>query len=100
MIKLQCARALTLLVALGQPLDILTTNRALAGTGAHEGNPVEAWLMVEVGPLWWLPKALLAVFLAYQAVTLGHASRWTWALLAAGVKVYAVVLVANYWHLL
>lgn len=96
----RAAQLLILLVALGQPVDILTTNAALASVpGAFENNPVEAFLMLHLGGWWWVPKATLAVFLVYQAVTLRKMTRRRWALVAVGAKAYALVLIANYWHL-
>jgi hypothetical protein len=95
------AQGLILALALAQPLDILSTNAALAAVpGAFEGNPVQAFLMASLGGLWWLPKAALAVFFVWQAVTLSRMNRWTWALLATGAKTYAVVLVCNWLHLI
>ena len=95
------AQGLILALALAQPLDILSTNSALASVpGAFEGNPVQAFLMANLGGLWWLPKAALAVFFVYQAMTLSRLSKWGWALLATGAKTYAVVLVCNYLHLI
>lgn len=95
------AQFLILVVALGQPLDILDTNAALAAVpGAFESNPVEAFLMIHLGVCWWIPKAALAGFLIYQAATLREMTRLRWAMISAGAKVYALVLISNYWHLL
>ena len=95
------AQALILALALAQPLDILSTNAALAATpGAFEGNPVQAFLMAHLGGYWWVEKALLAAFFVYVALTLNRMNKWTWALLATCAKTYAVVIVCNFFHLI
>lgn len=95
------AQGLILALALAQPLDILSTNAALASVpGAFESNPVQAFLMVHLGSMWWLPKAALAVFFVYQAVTLSRMNKWTWALLTTGTKTYVIVIACNFFHLL
>ena len=58
-------RICALTIALVQVLDIATTNAALAAGGA-ELNPVMRLSMSNLGSVWWLPKAVVAVFiLAY-----------------------------------
>ena len=95
------AQIVIVALALAQPIDILITNVTLAAVpSAFEINPVQAFLMATLGELWWVPKAALAVFLVYQALTLSRMNRWTWALLATGAKVYVFVLVSNFWGLM
>ncbi|HLZ67579.1 MAG TPA: DUF5658 family protein [Aliidongia sp.] len=95
------AQALIIALAVAQPIDILSTNSALASVpGAFEGNPVQAFLMATLGGFWWLPKAALAMFFVYQAITLSRMSKWGWALLATGAKTYAIVIVCNWLHLI
>ena len=54
-----------LVIAVGQALDVATTNAVLASGGA-ELNPLMRISMAKLGSLWWLPKAALALFiLAY-----------------------------------
>ncbi len=43
-----------------QIADIVTTNRALAGLGFWELNPLMAWSQAKLGGLWWLPKITTA----------------------------------------
>ena len=58
-------RISALAIAAGQAIDIATTNAALASGGA-ELNPLMRLSMSNLGSLWWLPKAAIAVFiLAY-----------------------------------
>jgi len=54
-----------LVIAVGQALDVATTNAVLASGGA-ELNPLMRISMAKLGSLWWLPKAAIAIFiLAY-----------------------------------
>jgi Domain of unknown function (DUF5658) len=48
-----------------QVADVLTTNVALAMPGTAEVNPVMALSMAELGAAWWLPKAVLVVYVAW-----------------------------------
>lgn len=58
-------RTSALAIAVVQLLDVATTNAALASGGA-ELNPIMRLSMAELGSLWWLPKAAIALFiLAY-----------------------------------
>jgi uncharacterized protein DUF5658 len=58
-------RISALAIAAGQAIDIATTNAALAA-GDAELNPLMRLSMSNLGSLWWLPKAAIAVFiLAY-----------------------------------
>ena len=58
-------RLSALAIAVGQAFDVATTNAVLASGGA-ELNPVMRLSMTELGSLWWLPKAAVALFiLAY-----------------------------------
>lgn len=99
-LSLLAARVLIGAIALAQPLDILTTNRALAAIpGAVESNPAEAFLMLHLGPAWWLPKAGLCLLFLYQALTIRQLNLRTWAILSAAAKVYLFVIISNYFHL-
>src|SRR6516165_3214800 len=54
-----------LVIAVGQALDVATTNAVLTSGGA-ELNPLMRISMAKLGSLWWLPKAAIAIFiLAY-----------------------------------
>jgi uncharacterized protein DUF5658 len=55
-------RISALAIAIGQVLDVSTTNTVL-GSGGAELNPLMRLSMAELGSLWWLPKAATAVFL-------------------------------------
>ena len=55
-------RISALAIAIGQALDVSTTNRVLA-SGGTELNPLMRISMAELGSLWWLPKAATAVFI-------------------------------------
>src|SRR5690348_16814777 len=58
-------RISALAIAIVQILDVATTNAALASGGA-ELNPIMRLSMANLGSLWWLPKAAIALFiLAY-----------------------------------
>jgi hypothetical protein len=55
-------RISALAIAIGQALDVSTTNAVLA-SGGTELNPLMRISMVELGSLWWLPKAATSVFI-------------------------------------
>jgi Domain of unknown function (DUF5658) len=55
-------RISALAIAIVQLLDVATTNAALASGGA-ELNPIMRLSMAELGSLWWLPKAAIALFI-------------------------------------
>jgi succinate dehydrogenase hydrophobic anchor subunit len=55
-------RISALAIAVGQALDVSTTNTVLA-SGGTELNPLMRMSMAELGSLWWLPKAATAVFI-------------------------------------
>jgi len=55
-------RIAALAIAIGQAIDVSTTNTVLA-SGGTELNPLMRISMVELGSLWWLPKAAAAVFI-------------------------------------
>jgi hypothetical protein len=58
-------RICALTIAIVQVLDVFTTNAALA-SGGTEVNPLMRLSMANLGSVWWLPKAALALFiLAY-----------------------------------
>jgi hypothetical protein len=62
-VKTLVTRAMVFVVVLAQPVDVWTTNRALAlGLGA-EANPVMAAAMEHLGSAWWVPKLMLAIFM-------------------------------------
>jgi uncharacterized protein DUF5658 len=63
-------RISALAIAIGQALDVSTTNRVLSSGGA-ELNPLMRISMVELGSLWWLPKAATAA-LVLACVFSGH----------------------------
>src|SRR5579862_5871041 len=87
-------------LALAQVADVLSTNAALASgaTGTHEGNPAMALAMQYLGPLWWLPKALLGLWLIYECLKLKAMSKRQIIVLSAVAKVYALTLLSNVFH--
>jgi hypothetical protein len=88
-------RISALAIAIVQLLDVATTNSALASGGA-ELNPIMRLSMANLGSLWWLPKAAIALFiLAY--VFSGVARTPTRRVIALAMIVLAVsaVCVAN-----
>jgi hypothetical protein len=94
------AQALVLLVVLAQLGDVLTTNHVLAAhVDAHEVNPAARLAMIYLGKAWWLPKAALAMFSAYTAVTLRSSSRCLVGVAAAIFGLYALVLLNNLFNL-
>src|SRR5690349_18570667 len=68
-VKLWSARLLLVALAVGQMVDVLTTNRALAAGHGREMNPVMRLAMELSGGQWWVWKALIAVFLIAIAIT-------------------------------
>jgi len=59
---IQFMRISAFAIAISQALDVSTTNTVLA-SGGTELNPLMRLSMVELGPLWWLPKAAIGVFI-------------------------------------
>src|SRR5215471_12023252 len=55
-------RISALAIAVGQALDVSTTNTVVA-SGGTELNPLMRISMTELGSLWWLPKAATALFI-------------------------------------
>jgi hypothetical protein len=55
-------RAVGMMIALGQGIDVATTKAALA-SGREELNPLVRLGMAKLGSLWWLPKAAIAGFI-------------------------------------
>lgn len=81
-----------------QFLDAWTTDRALLVAGTIEANPVAAWLMSEFGAYWAFPKYAMgaaAMFAAYRLYDF-QPSRTTTAIGFTIAKVYAIVLLNNY----
>jgi uncharacterized membrane protein YciS (DUF1049 family) len=69
-------RLFLIALALGQVMDVITTNQVLAA-GGYEVNPVMSHLMEWFGVQWWLVKAVVAVFLIYLALkNRSVAQRW------------------------
>lgn len=44
-------------------LDVLTTLRVMAA-GGMEANPAMSFLMIWLGPAWWVPKVIIASLIA------------------------------------
>ena len=97
---LGATKALALLVVLAQLGDVLTTNHVLAShVDAYEGNPAARLAMIYLGAAWWVPKAALAMFIAYAAVKLRSPSRCLVGVAAAIFGLYAFVLLNNLFNL-
>ncbi|HKX07764.1 MAG TPA: DUF5658 family protein [Stellaceae bacterium] len=95
--KLWSARLLLVALAIGQMIDVLTTNRALSA-GGREMNPVMHLAMELSGGQWWLWKAFIAVFLICLAITVRQPS-WRKVVLAGLVAVaQAIVIINNVMH--
>jgi hypothetical protein len=90
------ARIVCLFLAVGQGLDVITTNAALSGGGAFETNPVMAVAMWALGPYWWLTKAALGGVMVYFALTLRHLTVRSIALLGFAAKMTVLVVLCNY----
>ena len=67
-----------------QIVDVITTNGALSN-GAYEANPIVKKMMDLLGPLWWIPKLLVAFVALYgsylyptPSVALGLAAVALW----------------------
>jgi hypothetical protein len=94
--KLWGIRAVLVMLAVAQLADVLTTNRALAGSpGAFEANPLMHMLMTYLGPWWWLWKAAVAGFFVTMAFTIRQPSRRELVVAGAVAKVYVLVLINN-----
>lgn len=92
-------RALLVAVALAQLADVLSTNHALAtGHPVHEDNPVMQLLITYLGAVWWLPKAALAAFFMFMALTMTHVTRRQVMLASVVTTVYILVVVSNLLH--
>ena len=97
-VKLWSARLLLVALAVGQMIDVLTTNRALAAGHGTEMNPVMRLAMELSGGQWWVWKALIAVFLIAIAMTVRLPS-WRKVVLAGLVAVaQAVIIINNIMH--
>jgi hypothetical protein len=57
-----------------QVADIVTTNYALALPGVWEANPIMAHYQVQLGVLWWLPKAMAVGWICIAAALIRR--RW------------------------
>ncbi|MCK1671077.1 DUF5658 family protein [Bradyrhizobium sp. 150] len=80
---------LTAFIAL-QVLDVASTEWALAACGTcHEGNPVVAATMAQLGAWWWVPKMVLMLALV-PALARGRVS-----FAAAACAFMAIVVVNN-----
>jgi uncharacterized membrane protein len=96
-IGLIAARLTCLGLAIGQVLDILSTNEALAASpGVTELNPLIAATMSALGDLWWLPKSGLALLMIYFALTLRAIRRRTAVILAVTAKATVLVILGNW----
>jgi hypothetical protein len=88
-------RLAALAIAVGQAFDVATTNAVLASGGA-ELNPVMRLSMTELGSLWWLPKAAVALFiLAYAFSGLTPPGRRIIALTTTVLAIDALVVANN-----
>ena len=96
--RLWSARLLLVALALGQMIDVLTTNRALSAGHGKELNPVMHLAMQLSGGQWWLWKAFIAVFLIVLAITIRSPS-WRKVVLAGLVAAaQAIVIINNVMH--
>ena len=96
-VKLWSARLLLLALALGQIMDVLTTNRALSA-GGKEMNPVMSLAMKMSGGQWWLLKAGIAIFLISLAITIRPPSWRKVALAGLVATAQALVIINNLIH--
>lgn len=92
-VKLWSIRLLLVALALGQIIDIFTTNRALAG-GAKEVNPVMHLVMQLSGEQWWFWKAFIAIFLISLSVTVRKPS-WRKIAVAGFVAILQLLVIIN-----
>ena len=92
-LKLWSTRLLLIALALGQMIDVLTTNRALAA-GGKEVNPFMHLMMLLSGGQWWLLKALIALFLIYLAITI-RPPTWRKIALAGFVAMLQLLVIIN-----
>jgi hypothetical protein len=96
-IKTAITRALVGAVILAQPLDVWTTNRALAmDIGVVEANPVMAFAMEHLGSAWWVPKLLIALFALVVVAYMQRIRTRTIALAGSIAAAYTVVVLNNY----
>jgi hypothetical protein len=92
-------KALLVLVASAQLVDVLSTNRALAaGRGLYEANPVMSFSMDTLGTFWWLPKLVIALVLIGLAVRLKRVTLREFVLATLVEITYLGVLVNNFLH--
>ena len=91
--KLWSARLLLLALAVGQIIDVLTTNRALSA-GGREMNPLMHLAMKLSGGQWWLWKAFIAIFLISLAITI-RAPSWRKVVFAGLVAIAQLVVIIN-----
>ena len=79
-----------------QLLDVLTTNRILAG-GGRELNPVMRLFMRLGGRWWWVPKLAVAI-IASLVLAVDESELATW-LLGGILFCYVVVVVSNLYQI-
>lgn len=92
-------RVMVGIIAIAQPIDVWTTNRALASDRMVEANPVMAAVMAHLGSYYWLPKIALAI----AVITLTYfadkiKSPVVVVLCSIVAKFYVVVLLNNYFR--
>lgn len=92
-------RALLVAVALAQLADVLSTNHALAtNRPLREYNPVMQLCITYLGAVWWFPKAALAAFFMFMALTMSRVTERQVMLASVVTTVYIVVVVSNLLH--
>jgi hypothetical protein len=78
-------------LAAAQLADVVSTNLALATNRTVEANPLMAWFMQELGPIWWLPKVIGLAAILWIFLTKPVNAHWAWPILA----LYLVVVLRN-----
>ncbi|HVJ55538.1 MAG TPA: DUF5658 family protein [Aliidongia sp.] len=95
--RLGVIKALLVILALAQLVDVLSTNRALAaGDGRYEANPVMSFSMMHLGALWWLPKFAIAAFLVALVFRLKRATQREFLFSAIVGTAYLGILANNF----
>jgi hypothetical protein len=97
-LKILMTRVMLGTIIAAQPLDVWTTNRALAADrGSVEANPVMAFAMAHMGSAYWLPKLPVSIVLLAFVYYAGRIKNPT---VVAGcglvAKFYVMILLNNY----
>ena len=81
---------LLVIFAVLQIADVVTTNYALVMPGVWEANPLMALMQTQLGPVWWLPKVAVVVFVCFATPVARR--RWPLVLM---ISYYAVIVSIN-----